>query len=370
MIDSFEKRNKVIKSTDLDALSCQFSANKKGYYEPPNDYILKMVDTYSGYLQYFTGYSKLSAIRTIKSIYSDNKLPIINRGTYLRTKLIDIIIEEFLNEFGTCQIVSLGGGMDTRCFRVLRRYEAVKYIEVDFPEMAKLKKLAILENADLRKIVKCSEAQTKVNSKEDFERIEQNLDTPNYHLVGLDLREIERIRGEFDLVDTSLPTLILSECAMCYMNKEDNEKVIHFFCNKFGSNNFLCFLNYEPMSLNDSFGSIMASNLQNQGIYLETFSSLPDLSERYSFLSQLCGLNNVKLTDLSDIGGYDGSRDNHGDWLDEKEILRVNKLELIDEVEEIRLLLKHYCLSYAEFGSGGVFLSINKHHWIINGADP
>ena len=67
-----------------------------------------------------TGYTNMSANRTLRSVFNEQKLPLINRGTYLRTELIDVITQEFIKEFKKCQVISLGGGSDTRCFRIWR----------------------------------------------------------------------------------------------------------------------------------------------------------------------------------------------------------------------------------------------------------
>lgn len=42
--------------------------------------------------------------------------PIINRGTYTRTRSIDLIMQDFSKE--PCQIISIGAGTDTRAFRL------------------------------------------------------------------------------------------------------------------------------------------------------------------------------------------------------------------------------------------------------------
>ena len=48
--------------------------------------------------------------------------------------------------------------------------------------------------------------------------------------------------------------------------------------------NYMGFLIYEPMSLNDQFGETMTHNLQSRGLNLQTFSKYPDLYRGRSFL--------------------------------------------------------------------------------------
>ena len=54
-------------------------------------------------------------------------------------------------------------------------------------------------------------------------------------------------------------------------------------------------------------------------------------------------------------------------WIDHKEMGRINKLEMIDEIEEIRLLLEHYCLIYGEYTEEKTlnFKGIDTWSWIL-----
>lgn len=94
----------IIQQTDVDAKLAKRSAAALGYLNDP--FIENFVKAF------------------------DRKSPIINRGTsfvtwlrqgtYVRTRSIDRLIEAVLqsNKTGTTQIVSLGGGTDTRFFNL------------------------------------------------------------------------------------------------------------------------------------------------------------------------------------------------------------------------------------------------------------
>ena len=78
------------------------------------------------------------------SIPPTRRYPIINRGTYLRTTAIDILISRFLATYptGLRQIISLGAGSDTRFFRFASTANLL-YHELDFaantrPKIAKI----------------------------------------------------------------------------------------------------------------------------------------------------------------------------------------------------------------------------------------
>lgn len=344
MLSHKARQDKLVRATDLDALSCRYSANNKGYFQPPDIHIADLLKSYDQNLQYCEGYTQLSAGRTLRSAFKDAKFPLINRGTYFRTVAIDRVVEKFVAGYSKCQIVSLGGGSDTRCFRVLKRAANVTYVEIDFPESAKIKKIAISQNSELQSIVGSQLVPIAVKSKEELAGPDSDLHTEKYHLVGFDLRNLEELGDEkFAFLGKDVPTLVVSECVLCYLTPEDNEKVLRYWKLYFLRKSLII---YEPMSLDDAFGETMALNLLNRGIDLQTFVKFPDLRSRQEFFAQTLGLK-VKLTDMALLGGYAAQCDS---WIDSDELARVSRLEMIDEVEEIRLLLQHYCLIYAEGG--------------------
>lgn len=362
MLSPHEKRDKTIRATDLDALSCRYSANHKKYFQPEDQYIPKLIAAYQGNLQFCSGYTNLSSGRTIRSVFSQQKLPIINRGTYFRTRVIDQMVKAFVGAWPSTQVISLGGGSDTRCFRLFEEHpEAdVRYIEIDFEESAKIKKLAIVNDAALREIVGYVDPQTTVASRGDFSALHPDIHTDKYHLIGGDLRSLKD--GDTKIspwIDVLRPTIILSECVLCYLTIEDNEGILRYLKSLFSGETTALFLIYEPMSLNDAFGDTMIQNLSTRGIDLRTFSELATLEQRAKFLKEVIGLDTVRVTDISEVAGYGESLRR---WLDDGELARINRLEMIDEVEEIRLLFRHYCLCY---GAVGNFSAVDNWPWTI-----
>lgn len=348
------KKDKLVRATDLDALSCRLSANIRGYFHDKG--IKLLFQSYQQHLQFCEGYTQLSAGRQLRASFKDPKFPLINRGTYFRTEAINMVVERFIADYKSCQIVSMGGGSDTRGFRVLAEHDSVIYTEIDFPELVKIKKLAILNSQDLKKTVKCDISHLTVSSREEFEHIDGDLHTANYHLVGFDLRMLSSTGAEaFSFLDTGVPTLVISECVLCYLTPQDNERVLGFWKLHFARTSVVV---YEPMGLGDAFGETMTQNLTSRGIDLHTFNKYPDLESRKHFMLDL-GYS-VALTDMALFGGYEGMQNA---WIGPDELARVSKLEMVDEVEEIILLLKHYCLVCAE--SGGTLPSLRRLHWKV-----
>lgn len=367
MLSPLQKHDKIVRATDLDALSCRHSANQQGYFDPPDTHIDALKRSYRANLQYCAGYTNMLASRVFRASFGERKLPLINKGTYIRTRIIDAVIDEFATLFERCQIVSLGGGSDTRAYRVLQRYPAKVYVEIDFPDSARIKKLAIAHDPELRKIVGFSETVPEISDRDHWNQLDPNIHTENYHLVGQDLRELMNSKEALSYIDPTLPTLILSECTLCYLLSQENANLISFW--KKTCHDFVCFLIYEPMALNDAFGTTMVRNLQSRGIILPLFTEYPDLTSRQEFLRERCGLSGVRLVDICHASGYDApSTSPEKAWLESQDVARIGSLEMIDEVEEIIMLFKHYCLCYGEHSTLDppmTFSGISKWNWLV-----
>lgn len=356
------RKDRLVRATDIDALSCKVWANTRGYFVEKDCFLAPLVDSYTAHLRHCEGYTAHSAERTLRTALDVAKFPLINRGTFLRTHAIDVVTEQFIQEHNVCLIVSLGGGSDTRAFRMLSKHPQINYVEVDFPESAKIKKLAIFDLPQLRLVVGYSPAapdDSDVSSKEDLERMSLDLYTDRYTLLGFDLRHSEAQGAEkFLFLDKNIPTLVISECVLCYLTPEGFRGVLRFW------RSFLprlsCVL-FDPMSLGDGFGEAMTSNLNNRGIDLQTFREYPTLAARKSLLEAELGFR-AFLTDMAAVGGFAGAGKTLS-WLNAAENMRISRLEMMDEIEEIALMLRHYSLIFAE---SNILLSLSDNlPWIL-----
>lgn len=60
------------------------------------------------------------------------------------------------------------------------------------------------------------------------------LHSPSYDLVPVDLRNIAALEAELaPLLDTSVPTLLISECVFCYMTPAQGDAVMKWFLERF-----------------------------------------------------------------------------------------------------------------------------------------
>jgi O-methyltransferase involved in polyketide biosynthesis len=70
----------------------------------------------------------------------------------------------------------------------------------------------------------------------------------DYSLISCDLRELSLLQSKLVSIgfDVSLPTLILTECVMTYMNVEDSDKIINWAASSFPRSIFVCYEQIVP----------------------------------------------------------------------------------------------------------------------------
>lgn len=260
-------------------------------------------------------------------------------GTYARTTAIDRLVDGFLASQPDVkkQIISLGAGSDTRFFRLMGRKEKpnVVYHELDFPSNTAQKLALIKKSANLKRLI---------GDEADCTWTDVEVHCPSYHLHAIDLRtlhpkdEASSPTKAIPQIDPSLPTLVLSECCLTYLKPDATDAVVNYFANTaLNSNTPFGLALYEPINPFDAFGKVMISNLAARGIVLQTV-------HKYSSLeAQKARLRSYGLKD--GVGAVDADF-LHERWIDEGEKERLNRVEMLDEVEELRMLMRHYCVAW------------------------
>lgn len=296
-------KDRIIQQTDYDASTSRLSALELGY----------LVDPYAkAFLK--------------PGEHIPRRYPIINRGTYVRSTAIDTLVLRFLKaEPGTRkQIISLGAGSDTRLLRLVGDHAGdagVVYHELDFETNVAAKRAVFERSPALA---------------DRLQRIKD--DGCSYYLHAADLRDLP---PSLPGIEANLPTLILSECCLCYMPPEQATTAIKYFTDQITKATALVV--YEPIRPFDAFGKTMVSNLASRGIHMQTL-------KRYSSLD--AQRQRLRLAEFD----KQGARDVHQiwdseQWISESERERIEKLEWLDEVEEWKLLASHYCVAWGWKGA-------------------
>lgn len=257
---------------------------------------------------------------------------------------------------GARQIVSLGAGTDTRCFRIFsnpptadRQRSPLLYHEVDFPPISSRKRMTVQANPVLRNILREPQPVSDDGTSPDSWRARPPGERDDYRCHGLDLRDLTR-RPQQPAAEntrevalaglrTDVPTLLISECCLCYLETAEAQAVIKYFTDRIPNIGLVL---YEPIKPEDAFGRQMVSNLAARRIRMPTLEAYKEASDQEERL-RAAGLTSV------DSKSVDGLWDK---WVSAEEKERLDALEGLDEVEEWQLLASHYIVAWGWKGAG------------------
>lgn len=162
----------------------------------------------------------------------------------------------------------------------------------------------------------------------------------------------------FAITTNSLPTLWLNECVMIYMDPARGDHILSWIA---AEQPEAAMITFEQIHPNDAFGRMMLQNLkvntelseshggytgpmlfdhihQSRGIELPGLHAYPSLERQLSRYRDICGWQKVRACDMNAV---------YERWIEDDEKRRVAKIELLDELEEWRMIMAHYCLVVA-----------------------
>lgn len=320
-----------MQSTDNDASVSRLSAVEAGYLTDPYARALTTGEAARRYPIINRG-----ICNSAPALLPTNALTATFVGTYVRTTAIDHLVSLFLSSSDSTartQIVSLGAGSDTRYFRLIHDHPSLVYHELDFELNTRTKIASIRSSPTLQSRVQPTSEKIRIESEGS------SLHSSNYHIHPVDLRGIQHLSPHsLPGLDPTLPSLIVSECCLCYLSPADASTVLnHFTAAVFPPATPLAFVLYEPIRPFDPFGRTMVANLAARGIVLQTlqkYSSLAAQKERLRIHSFEAGQGAADVDFIWE------------NWIDEQEKERVARVEMLDEVEEWRMLARHYCVAW------------------------
>jgi [phosphatase 2A protein]-leucine-carboxy methyltransferase len=177
-----------------------------------------------------------------------------------------------------------------------------------------------------------------------------------YNLHPFDLRNLAKSSQDapahqFPNLDSTAPTLILSEMCLIYLQASTVSSIMSsFLTHHLAPTTPASLVLYEPILPHDAFGRTMISNLSTRNIHLHTLMAYPELGDQRDRLKRYGFVDGYKAVDTELIWRK---------WVSEEEKERVAGLEMLDELEELELLLRHYCVAWGwrdgQEGNEGVF---------------
>ena len=290
-----------VQSTSNDALKTKISCVISNYYKDP----------FICYMEPGSNHKKF--------------LPLINRGTYCRVFAINSKLHEAINNFrkldeyknSKINIIILGSGFDTTYFNLMSEgYTNIEFYEFDYKEIIDKKLKYISKAKPLLNII--------------------NKNKNNYHLINCDITNKKLFTETLNNIKTQENdlTIVICECLLVYIEESVTIEMISCLTDKF-SNMYL--LEYDLIGPDDPFGKEMVDNLKTRDIYLKGFDDVKNINDQINRLKKL-NFEDINIVDMYHV---------YFNVLPVEEKKRIEKLELMDEFEELNLLQRHACFGFA-----------------------
>lgn len=123
-------------------LTYLIQSKKKEYKDEVPDEAVRLAESFLDQTTEGKKYLKRyhsSIARWIINFVTERFVPGYGSFLVMRKKFVELKVDEFINKHDECQVINIGAGIDTLTTRLARRYPNNKFIELDYPSVAKFK---------------------------------------------------------------------------------------------------------------------------------------------------------------------------------------------------------------------------------------
>ncbi|KAJ6258962.1 tRNA methyltransferase ppm2 [Drechslerella dactyloides] len=251
--------------------------------------------------------------------------PLINRGYWLRMRLIRKAVEDFINIDGDSPKYLAGLlASDPLPFYYAKDFPHINFVDIDFPESIN-RKCEIIRNTP--------ELVGRLNGPSEPPSTRSIVFAAgNYVAAGIDLSNLEMLNELFgSMCQETDQFLFISEVAITYMPVKDADALIKW-ASKFPNARFSLIEQILPAGPKHPFASTMLSHFRKINSPLRNIGDYPTLSSQVQRFYN-SGWKSVNACDL------------YGAWCNlvpDDEKSSVDSVEAFDEYEDFVLFGQHY----------------------------
>ncbi|XP_060627346.2 tRNA wybutosine-synthesizing protein 4 [Anolis sagrei] len=264
------------------------------------------------------------------------RAPAIHRGYHVRACAVEHCLRAFLRRSDGLphrQVLSLGAGMDSLFFwaKAEGLLPRTRFFEVDFPEVMAHKAALVSRTEGLAAVA------GKSPSTQDSDAVK--FWGEDYRLLGADLAELTHLEEALleGGLDPGVPTLILAEVVLTYMETERSDALIRWAAGFFPQ---AWFVLYEQIHPGDPFGHVMQQHFRRLRSPLRSLDRYSDCeAQRLRFLQR--GWTECSAIDMNEF---------YRRFVPGEEQERIRALEPFDEFEEWHLKCSHYFILVSSKG--------------------
>ncbi|KAH3684978.1 hypothetical protein WICPIJ_004057 [Wickerhamomyces pijperi] len=274
--------------------------------------------------------------------------PAINRGYWTRMESIKRtsyeIIHQSVKQGMKCVVINLGAGYDPLAFQYLDAKNPdnldlngmVRFIDVDYPDLNKIKIDMIRQSEELCQIIGAEE-QSKTDKDQTVPGVE--LHTKNYTVLSCDLKNIDLFTKQLqslNLDDPQIAKIYIAEVSIAYMLPDHSDAVIKA-TSQFANSHFLCLEQIMPSGDRHPFARTMLFHFNKLNSPIQTVPKYHSLALQ---IQRFQKLGYDVTTEAQDLNTF---------WrcLDDETKKRVWDVESFDEWEEFIVFGQHYLILHA-----------------------